>query len=1008
MAQQITTPLLIYSIDVTDFTCADIGPNTITLTVTDGSTNTATCTTVVTVADVTPPTAICQNISVDLDALGNASITAAQIDNGSFDECSVVTLSLDITDFTCANIGDNTVTLTVTDVSMNTSTCTATVTVNDNIAPVITCPAPISVSNDPGVCGATVVYIVPSATDNCSVGSIVQTDATGYTSGDVFPVGTTTLEYTATDGEGNTDVCTFDVTVTDSENPVASCQNITVQLDNTGNATIIADQINDGSTDNCGIDNMTIDINSFSCVDVGVPVTVTLTVEDASGNSDNCTALVTIEDNVPPTAVCQNITVSLVGGSVSVNAAQIDGGSTDACGIASLLIDGVASVTYDCTNVGDNNATLTVIDNNGNSSTCNATITVVDDEDPVAVCAPFIAELDASGMVTVTGANIDGGSSDNCGIASLDVSPNTFDCDDIATNPHTVTLTVTDNSGNTDQCTTTVTVVDNLDPVVQCISNPTFELDASGNLFLTPDDIDDGSTDNCGIQSMSLSQQLFTCADVGPVAITLTVTDVNGNSDFCVTNATIVDNTDPVAICQDITVPLDVTGNAIINGNDIDDGSSDACGVASVTASPNTFTCANVGPNTVTLTVTDVNGNTSTCTSTVTIVDNENPVAICKDITIQLDANGEVSIVADDINNGSNDNCNITLTVSQTEFDCSNVGANTVTLTVTDDSGNTASCDAIVTVEDNIAPVLDCIDINAYLDATGNVTITGSVFASVLTISGDNASGASGNTDYTVNITAGETITFNWDYSTLDAPNWDQFGYLLNGTFTQLSDNTGMNNQTGNATVTVIPGDVFGFRSQTVDNDFGPSTTKVTNFSPGFTGQFEEANWTLDLFNSDGNAYIRPYDACGIASETVVPNNFSCTDVGPNAVVLTVVDNNGNSSTCNPTVTVFDTVVPSVTCPADDEIFIGAGCQVALPDYSAQLTATDACGIASAVQNPAAGTNLTYADLGANIVEFTVTDVNGNVETCSFTVTVTDAEAFTIDNVDVTTSLAMV
>ncbi|WP_045372309.1 VWA domain-containing protein, partial [Jejuia pallidilutea] len=90
-------------------------------------------------ADAIPPTAICQNITVQLDAAGNASITAAQVDNGSNDNCGIASLALDVTDFTCANIGDNTVELTVTDNNGNTDSCNATVTVEDNVSPNAIC-----------------------------------------------------------------------------------------------------------------------------------------------------------------------------------------------------------------------------------------------------------------------------------------------------------------------------------------------------------------------------------------------------------------------------------------------------------------------------------------------------------------------------------------------------------------------------------------------------------------------------------------------------------------------------------------------------------------------------------------------------------------------------------------------------------------------------------------------------------------------------------------------------
>jgi hypothetical protein len=82
---------------------------------------------------------------------------------------------------------------------------------------------------------------------------------------------------------------------------------------------------------------------------------------------------------------------------------------------------------------------------------------------------------------------------------------------------------------------------------------------------------------------------------------------------------TVTDNTAPTAICQNITVTL-VNGVATITAAEINNGSTDNCGIASVSVSPSTFTVSNVGPNTVTLTVVDASGNTSTCTATVTVV----------------------------------------------------------------------------------------------------------------------------------------------------------------------------------------------------------------------------------------------------------------------------------------------------------------------------------------------------------------------------------------------------
>ena len=79
---------------------------------------------------------------------------------------------------------------------------------------------------------------------------------------------------------------------------------------------------------------------------------------------------------------------------------------------------------------------------------------------------------------------------------------------------------------------------------------------------------------------------------------------------------------------------------------------------------------------------------------------------LCQDVTLQLDGSGNGTLTTGDVDNGSSDNCDLTptLTLSQTAFDCSHVGSNTVTLTVEDDNSNTATCTATITVEDTVDP----------------------------------------------------------------------------------------------------------------------------------------------------------------------------------------------------------------------------------------------------------------------------------------------------------------
>ena len=173
---------------------------------------------------------------------------------------------------------------------------------------------------------------------------------------------------------------------------------------------------------------------------------------------------------------------------------------------------------------------------------------------------------------------------------------------------------------------------------------------------------------------------------------TVNVTDANGCTDVVTANMTQFDPLPPTAICQDVTVQLDGSGNTTLSATQVDNGSTDNCGIASLVVSPNAFTCAEVGANAVTLTVTDVNGNSAPCNATVTVLDVEAPIALCQDIAISLDGTGNATVDAVQIDAGSTDNCAIqSISLSPNSFGCSDVGVNPVTLTVTDVGGNVST-----------------------------------------------------------------------------------------------------------------------------------------------------------------------------------------------------------------------------------------------------------------------------------------------------------------------------
>ncbi|MFB9066172.1 T9SS type B sorting domain-containing protein, partial [Flavobacterium branchiarum] len=676
-------------LNIKTFNCSNIGPNTVTLTVTDVNGNAASETAVVTVEDKIDPTVLTKNITVQLDATGNATITPAEIDNLSSDNCAILSIDLDIKTFDCSNIGPNTVTLTVTDVNGNTASETAVVTVEDNINPIVLTKN-ITVQLDAtGNATITPAEIDNVSSDNCAISSI-DLDIKTF---DCSNIGPNTVTLTVTDVNGNAASETAVVTIEDKINPIVLTKNSTVQLDATGNATITPAEIDNVSSDNCGIATFDLDIKTFDCSNIGLN-TVTLTVTDVNGNAATETAVVTIEDKIDPIVITQNITVQLnATGNATITPAAIDNVSSDNCGIATFDLD---IKTFDCSNIGPNTITLTVTDVNGNAASETAVVTVEDNINPIVLTKNITVQLDATGNATITPAAIDNVSSDNCGIASMDLNIKTFNCSNIG--PNTVTLTVTDVNGNTASETAVVTVEDKIDPTV-LTKNITVQLDATGNATITPAEIDNLSTDNCRIDKLELDKTTFDCTNIGDNTVTLTVTDVNGNTATQTAVVTIEDKIKPTVITQNITVQLNASGTAVITSALIDNGSNDACTIDSIILDKTSFTCSDIGPNTVTLTVTDVNGNTASGVAVVTVEDKIKPTVITQDITISLSTIGTVSITANQIDNGSTDNCGIDKKeLDKMIFDCTNIGINTVILTITDLNGNSEIGTAVVTI----------------------------------------------------------------------------------------------------------------------------------------------------------------------------------------------------------------------------------------------------------------------------------------------------------------------
>ena len=329
------------------------------------------------------------------------------------------------------------------------------------------------------------------------------------------------------------------VALTETIPPIANCQNITINLDTNGNAIIDSSLIDNNSTDNIGITNYSLSQTNFDCNDLG-DNTVTLTVEDAAGNQDSCSATVTVQDGTPPVLTTQNITANInSNGNYTINPTDLIANATDNCGIASSLTN-ISSL--DCNNLGDNIIEVTVTDNSGNSTTANATINLLDNINPILSTQNITAYVDDNGDYTINPTDLIANATDNCGIASSLTNISGLDCNNLGDN--IIEVTVTDNSGNSTTANATINLSDNIHPTA---ITQDIQVNLSGNpdVSIMPNDIDNGSFDNCNINAMSLSQNTF--SSTGTYTVVLSVEDSSLNSDSASALVEVIDQVSAIS-----------------------------------------------------------------------------------------------------------------------------------------------------------------------------------------------------------------------------------------------------------------------------------------------------------------------------------------------------------------------------------------------------------------------------------------------------------------------------
>ena len=583
------------------------GRTTVTWTAIDGAGNSSSCSFTVTVSDHENPVIhgmpVNQTYTLPLNSCSkNVTWTIPT----ATDNCGILSLDNDDQDgidigtthvSTLHGAGLHTITYTATDIHGNVHSESFSITLVDAQPPAITgCPGNISVNAENGVCSARVFYVQPQAQDNCGTGATLTINNNAYLSGNVFPVGVTTVIWTATDASGNQATCQFTITVVDNQKPVIT--NCPAAISHTADAGLCSYNIaNLGlptATDNCGIDHYN-GVRSDNLALTGpYPVgttTITWTAIDLGGNaSDPCTQTITISDDEAPviTNMPANQTVSVPSNSCSQLVTWVIPTPTDNCGVQGLVNDDPYSGAIELNGLhitqvsgpGDHVFTYTATDVHGNTHTESFTITLVDDVPPQFTVCPGDISVDADPLTCGAQVFYDLPQANDFGSpATITINNANYASGNIfPVGTTTVIYTATDAAGNSSTCQFTITVADHNKPVVQnCLLDITRTTDGRTTCDQVVNFTPPFATDGCGnvttdvtVNGVSVGSSIpaNTAFPVGTTPIVYTFTDVNGNTSTCSFNIIVVDNTAPQITTA--VGSLDITTECE-NTNDIND-----------------------------------------------------------------------------------------------------------------------------------------------------------------------------------------------------------------------------------------------------------------------------------------------------------------------------------------------------------------------------------------------------------------------------------------------------
>ncbi|MCG1671044.1 putative Ig domain-containing protein [Staphylococcus epidermidis] len=1017
----------------------EVGNYDITVTTTDESGNVTETTFTIDVEDTTKPTVESiadqtQEVNTEIDPIKiEATDNSGQAvtnkvdglpDGVTFDEATNTISG------TPSEVGSYDIKVTTTDESGNATETTFTIDVEDTTKPTVE-----DIANQTQEVNTEIDPIKIEATDNSGQAvtnkveglpaGVTFDEATNTISGTPSEVGSYTVTVTTTDESGNATETTFTINVEDTTKPTVEdiadqTQEVNTEIepikiearDNSGQA--VMNKV-EGLPNGVTFDETTNTISGTPSEVGSYDITVTTT--DESGNATETTFTIDVEDTTKPTV--EDIADQTQEVNTEITPITIESEDNSGQAVTNKVEGLPDGVTFDeATNtisgtpseVGSYDITVTTTDESGNSETTTFTIDVEDTTKPTV---EDIADQTQEVNTEITPIKIE--ATDNSGQAvtnkvdglpagvTFDETTNTISGIPSEVGSYDITVTTTDESGNSETTTFTIDVKDTTKPTVESVADQTQEVnteiepikieseDNSGQTVTNKvDGLPDGVTFDETTNTIS-----GTPSEVGSYDVTVTTTDESGNSETTTFTIDVEDTTKPTVESvadqtQEVNTEIepikieatDNSGQAVTNKVDgLPDGVTFDEATNTISGTP-----SEVGSYDITVTTTDESGNATETTFTINVEDTSKPT-----VESVADQTQEVNTEIEPIKIEATDNSGqavtnkvdglpdgvtfdeATNTISGTP---SEVGSYDITVTTTDESGNSETTTFTIDVEDTSKPTVESVadqtqEVNTEItpikiEATDNSgqTVTNKVEGLPDGVTFDEATN-------TISGTPSEVGSYDITVTTTD-----ESGNVTETTFTiDVEDTTkptveSVADQTQEVNTEITPINI-----EATDNGGQAVTNKVEGLPDGVT--FDEATNTIS----------------GTPSE-----------VGSYTVTVTTTDESGNATETTFTIDVEDTTKPTVEDIADQTQEVNTEIEpikIEAKDNSGQAVTNKVEGLPDGVTfdettNTISGTP---SEVGSYDITVTTTDESGNVTETTFTIDVEDTTKPTVEDI---------